>query len=130
MLDKKPDAASDPTYVMCKAFLQFELHGAIIKEDAITLEKAGFLSSKQHIFPPNIRSTKLYKITNEGRKESSSFWELWLKWYVPHYGLVNDKIEDVYSTKTPDGHLWAFNEKRLEKEREAGRLDQALKRAL
>jgi len=130
MLDKKPDAASDPTYVMCKAFLQFELHGAIISEDATPLETAGFLSSKQLVFPPNLRSTKLYKITYKGRKGSSSFWELWLKWYVPHYGLESDKIEDVYSTETSDSHLWAFNDKRLEKEREAGRLDQALKRAL
>ena len=129
MLDKIPKEGFEPTRDMCRSFLQFEEHGVILSHEAKLLEDAGFLKSKIYILPPMSKSILLYEITNSGRKESGSFQELWTKFFAPLFTLENDKILDEYLQADADEHYWSFSKKRLEEERQAGRFNQAIKRA-
>ena len=129
MLDKIPKEGFEPTRDICRSFLQFEEHGGVLSHEAKLLEDAGFLKSKSYILPPMSKSILLYEITNSGRKESDSFQELWTKFFVPLFTLENDKILDEYLQADADEHYWSFSKKRLEEERQAGRFNQAIKRA-
>ena len=122
--------ATDPDYHICRIFLQFEKYGAVINFDAYILEDLGYLTSEERRIPPFLDPVTLYEMTPKVHQEKAKFREDWVNIYVPKYKLKSDVIPDLYSTKDAEDHFWALSVKRLNQERNRGRLSQAVNRSI
>lgn len=113
----------------CQMLIHFADHGTLVFEDAHYLEEWGYLKPKVIQLFPMTKKVLAYELTQKGRKSSKAFRKIWTDIYVPYLKLETDIITDKYLEEDAGQHIWVFRPKRLEAEREAGRLQLVLERA-
>ena len=130
MINLHDRIADDPEYHICRMFLQFEQHGAIINYEAYILEDLGFLKSEPYYWSEIKDPIKIFKMTFKAKKSSLKFRRDWAKKYVPKYDLKSDEIPDLYDLTAFDDNQWGLSLERLNREAEDWCLDLALDRSV
>ena len=106
MINLHDPIADDPEYHICRMFLQFEQHGAIISYEAYILEDLGFLKSEPYYWSEIKDPIKIFKMTFKAKKSSLKFRRDWAKKYLPKYDLKSDEIPDLFDLAALDDNQW------------------------